>query len=70
MTQDSLTRAFDAAETPFRRGRIGLDYFEPIGTHLLRGRTIDKQDTPKSTRVAVVNERFAQKFFKDQDPIC
>jgi predicted permease len=35
----------------------------------LRGRTIGEQDTPTSTRVAVVNERFAQKFFKDQDPI-
>jgi predicted permease len=49
--------------------RIGPDYFETIGTRLLRGRTIGEQDTPTSTRVAVVNERFAQKFFKDQDPI-
>ena len=49
--------------------RIGPDYFETIGTRLLRGRTIGEQDTSTSTRVAVVNERFAQKFFKDQDPI-
>ena len=35
----------------------------------MRGRTIGEQDTPTSTRVAVVNERFAKKFFRDQDPI-
>jgi predicted permease len=49
--------------------RIGPDYFATIGTRLLRGRTINEQDTPTSTRVAVVNERFANKFFKDEDPI-
>jgi predicted permease len=49
--------------------RIGPDYFETLGTRLLRGRTIGEQDTPTSTKVAVVNERFVQKFFKDQDPI-
>jgi len=49
--------------------RIGPDYFETTGTRLVRGRTIGEQDTPTSTRVAVVNERFAKKFFKDEDPI-
>ena len=49
--------------------RIGPDYFETIGTRLVRGRTIGEQDTPTSTRVAIVNERFAKKFFGDQDPI-
>ena len=49
--------------------RVSPDYFATIGTRLLRGRTITEQDTPTSTRVAVVNERFAKKFFKDEDPI-
>ena len=49
--------------------RVGPDYFATIGTRLLRGRTIGEQDTPNSTKVAVVNERFAKKFFNDQDPI-
>jgi predicted permease len=49
--------------------RIGPDYFGTLGTRLIRGRTVGEQDTPTSTRVAVVNERFANKFFKDQDPI-
>jgi len=49
--------------------RIGPDYFETLGTRLVRGRTIGEQDTATSTRVAVVNGRFAKKFFKDEDPI-
>jgi len=49
--------------------RIGPSYFETIGTRLLRGRTISEQDTPTSTRVAVVNERFAKKFFPGEDAI-
>ena len=49
--------------------RVGPDYFATIGTRLLRGRTITEQDTPTSTRVAVVDERFAKRFFPDRDPI-
>jgi len=49
--------------------RVGPNYFETIGTHLRRGRTIGEQDTPTSTHVAVVNERFVKKFFPGEDPI-
>lgn len=49
--------------------RVGPHYFETIGTPLLRGRPIDERDTAGSPRVAVINLEFAQKFFKNQDPI-
>ena len=49
--------------------RIGPNYFQTIGTRLIRGRTIGEQDTPTSAFVAVVNERFAKKFFPNEDPI-
>ncbi len=49
--------------------RVSPNYFETVGTRLLRGRTINQQDTATSTRVAVVNERFAKKFFPGEDPI-
>jgi predicted permease len=49
--------------------RIGPHYFETLGTHLLRGRTIGLEDTPASRQVAVVNQAFAHKFFPNQDPI-
>jgi len=36
---------------------------------LLRGREIELRDTPASTKVAVVNSTFVNRFFKDQNPI-
>ncbi|HEX6719260.1 MAG TPA: ABC transporter permease [Pyrinomonadaceae bacterium] len=44
-------------------------YAETLGMPLLRGRDIDVRDTPSSTRVAVVNQSFADHYFKDQNPI-
>ena len=49
--------------------RISPHYFDTIGTRLLRGRTIDDEDTPTSRRVAVISRSFAQKFFPKEDPI-
>jgi predicted permease len=49
--------------------RVGAHYFDAIGTRLLRGRVIDEHDTPAAPHVAVVNETFARKFFRDQDPL-
>jgi predicted permease len=49
--------------------RVSAHYFETIGTRLLRGRTIDEQDTPKSRHVTVINETFARKFFPNEDPL-
>jgi predicted permease len=49
--------------------RVSPNYFETVGTRLTRGRTISEQDTATSTHVAVVNERFAKKFFPGEDPV-
>jgi predicted permease len=49
--------------------RVSDGYFESIGTRIIKGRSITEQDTAASRKVAVVNEAFAQKLLKDQDPI-
>jgi hypothetical protein len=49
--------------------RVSEDYFDSIGTKILKGRGILEQDTVSSRIVAVVNHAFAKKFFKDEDPI-
>ena len=49
--------------------RVSDGYFETVGTRVLQGRPITDQDTATSQRVAVVNQRFAKKFFKDESPI-
>jgi predicted permease len=49
--------------------RVSDGYFEIVGTKVLQGRAITDRDTATSQRVAVVNQSFAKKFFKDESPI-
>src|SRR5207237_1807270 len=49
--------------------RVTAGYFEVIGNPILRGRGISEQDTATSRNVAVINEAFARKFFKNEEPI-
>jgi predicted permease len=49
--------------------RVTAGYFDVIGTPILRGRGILQQDTAASRHVAIINEAFARKFFKHEDPI-
>jgi len=49
--------------------RITPEYFNAIGTPILRGRAITAADTANSPKVAVVSEAFVHKFFGSEDPI-
>ena len=49
--------------------RVGPDYFDTIGTRLLRGRPITDGDNGSTRHVAVINEEFARRFFGNEDPI-
>ena len=49
--------------------RVTPGYFEAIGNPIIKGRPISDQDTAGSRHVAVVNEAFARRFFKNEDPI-
>jgi predicted permease len=49
--------------------RVADGYFDAIGTRILKGRGITEQDKPETRNVAVVNRTFAEKFFKNEDPI-
>jgi putative ABC transport system permease protein len=49
--------------------RVTENYFDTIGARIVQGRAITEQDTPTSRLVAVVNQTFAKKFFKDESPI-
>jgi putative ABC transport system permease protein len=50
-------------------GMITPDYFQTFGIRLVRGRTFTDQDNASSVKVAMVNESFVQKYFKDKDPL-
>src|SRR3984885_907545 len=49
--------------------RVTAGYFDVIGTPIVRGRGISERDTASSPSVAVIDEAFARKFFKNEDPI-
>jgi predicted permease len=47
----------------------GPKYAETLGIPLLRGRDLSIRDTVSAPRVALVNEAFANRYFKDQNPV-
>jgi macrolide transport system ATP-binding/permease protein len=49
--------------------RVTPDYFDVLGTPIVKGRAISPRDTTSSPKVAVVSESFARKFFGSEDPI-
>jgi predicted permease len=61
--------AVDRAQRVANYDRVSAHYFETIGTPLLRGRLFDEHDTSTSHHVAVINQTFARKFFRQEEPI-
>jgi predicted permease len=48
---------------------VGPGYFKTMGQRLLAGRDLEPRDTLGAPRVAVVSEKFAQKFFNGANPV-
>jgi len=49
--------------------RVMPGFFETIGAKITLGRPITDEDTAATRKVAVINQAFAKRFFKDQNPI-
>ncbi len=49
--------------------RVVPGFFETIGAKMVMGRSLNEDDTAATLNVAVVNEAFVKRFFKDQNPI-
>lgn len=62
--QDPLARNEGASYTA-----VSPHFFDAVGTRLLLGRAIAEQDTATSTRVAVVNKRFADRYLSGKQVI-
>ncbi len=45
------------------------DFFRTLGTPLLRGRDFSASDDQEATRVAIINEAMARRFWPDTDPV-
>jgi predicted permease len=44
-------------------------YFETFGIRMVKGRSFNEQDTAQNTRVAIINESFADRYFPGVDPL-
>ena len=49
--------------------RVTPGFFEAVGNRIVMGRPITEEDAPTTQNVAVINEAFAKKFFKGENPI-
>ncbi|HEX3818922.1 MAG TPA: ADOP family duplicated permease, partial [Candidatus Sulfotelmatobacter sp.] len=49
--------------------RVMPNFFDTIGAKIVIGRAITEEDTEATRKVAVINEAFAKRFLKDQNPI-
>lgn len=49
--------------------RVMPGFFDTIGAKIVLGRSFTDEDTDATRKIAVVNEAFAKRFFKDQNPI-
>jgi len=49
--------------------RVMPGFFETLGARVVQGRSIEEQDAPTTRPIAVVNEAFVRRHFKNQDPI-
>ncbi len=48
---------------------VTANFFDTFGNETQRGRDFNQQDTESAPQVALVNQRFVQKFFSGSDPI-
>ena len=49
--------------------RVMPGFFDAIGAKMVMGRALNEDDTAATRVVAVVNEAFVKRFFKDRNPI-
>jgi predicted permease len=51
------------------RAAVDPDYFATLGVPLVEGRNFTTADTPRSPRVAIVNEAFARKYWPKESAV-
>jgi putative ABC transport system permease protein len=77
LTSAENSTRFDIPARPFPKGQqpsaqlrfIGLDYFKTLNIAELDGRDFTPRDNPQSPPVVIVNEAFAEEYFKGETPL-
>lgn len=68
VTVDGSTRGVPE-RIRLRRDEITPDFFETVGTPLLRGRSITSADNANAPRVTVINDTMARRLWPGQDAV-
>ncbi len=73
MEDNNWSTAVQVQGQPLQDGasfvRANSEYFDSVGTHVVMGRGIGRQDTLTAPHVGVVNQEFVKKFIPDGNPI-
>ena len=77
LSGSNVSTSFDVQERPKPEGErdtsplriAGSNYFRTMGVALVRGRLFDRSDRLDSKPVIIINQRFAEKFFPNENPI-
>ena len=48
---------------------VGPDYFQTVGTRILRGRHFSSSDSANAPKVVLISETMAHRFWPNQDPV-
>jgi predicted permease len=48
---------------------VGPDYFQTVGTRILRGRHFSSSDSANAPKVVLISETMARRFWPNQDPV-
>lgn len=67
-TEDADSISADGAGGAYLSA-VGEDYFETVGTRVLRGRAFTAADREGGERVAIVNETMARRLWADREPL-
>ena len=68
VTVEGSTRAA-SERVRFRRDEITPDFFETVGTPVLRGRTFSAADGANAPKVAIINDVMARRLWPGQDAV-
>jgi putative ABC transport system permease protein len=61
--------AFGNIENDANVRTVSPDYFSAIGIPLLQGRSFSQRDGLNAPKVVLVNDRFVQRYFANEDPL-
>ena len=61
--------SYSAERVEVHRYQTSAGFFRTMGIRMLAGRDFSSEDKRGATRVAIINQALAVRYFRDRDPI-